>query len=272
MNISLIFLIVLILLPSSSQAAAWLKEVGEGLLIANVQQYTSNKYWNRQGHLKSGPRFNQFSVNPYLEYGAFPCITLGLNPFAKRISQRQQVSKFGLNNITPFALILIRKKDWSSFSAQISYNQPFKSKFFGPNQPPLSVYGIIDRQRYLDLRLLYGTGGTFDKAQTKTWYADGEVSFRRNFDGAADEIHVDFMLGFKILNQKLIFEVKELNTFGLHNPKNNRLPNYSLFTIIPNIQFWMTDTIGFQFGVQQDFYGINIGKGNAPFVALWWKF
>lgn len=166
-----------------------------------------------------------------------------------------------------------QKKDWSSYSIQFSYNQPFKARLFGTNQPSQSAYGIIDRQRYIDVRLLAGAGGEFDKKQSRAWYADGEISYRANFDGAADEVHVDFMLGLKFLDQRLIFEVKEINTFGMHNPKTDFLPDYSLFTIIPNIQLFTRDkTLGLQIGLQQDFYGVNIGKGFAPFVALWWRF
>ncbi len=271
--LSLVLLSIAFLLSTTCNAAAWLQDEGKGLIIANIQQYTSTKYWDREGDLKSGPRFNQFSINPYMEYGAQPNITIGLNPFAKRISQANQVSNFGLNNITPFVLLLVKKKDWTTNSIQFSYNQPFKARSFGANLSSQSAYGIIDRQRYIDVRLLRGTGGTFNKEQSKTWYADAEVSYRANFDGAADEVHVDFMLGLKTLDQRLVFEVKEQNTIGLHNPKSEIWPDYNVCTVIPNIQYFSRDkTVGFQFGVQQDFYGTNIGKGTAPFIALWLRF
>lgn len=274
---SLLLSISLCFYSQTVSSAAWLKGKGEGLLITTAQSYASTQYWDQQGHLKSGPRFNQGSLNPYLEYGLSKKITIGLNPFLKQISQAGNTSKFGLNNITPYARFAVMQKDWDTISFQLSFNQPTKAKKFNNslNVTPASassVYGIIDRYRYLDLRLLLGIGGKLDKIESKTWYADFEMAYRPNFDGATDEFHVDFMFGLKICDQRIIFEIQELNTLRLKNPANITQPNYNLSTIVPNIQVWFTKAIGLQMGVQQDFYGINVGKGKALFMALWWKF
>lgn len=262
-----------LLTPLESYAAAWVRDRGEGLLIANVQQYTSERYWDKQGHLHTGPRYNQFSLNPYFEYGACSNLTIGISPSFYRISQARQVSTFGLNNVIFFGRFLVQKKDWSAFSIQLSYNQPCQSGQFGNAVAPsaLTAYGLISRQRYLDVRLLFGTGGTFDKEQYNTWYADFEGAYRPNFNGAADELHFDMMLGLKTLDATLIFELKELNTISLNNPSNPTKPDYNLVTIIPNIQYWFTPNMAIQLGLQQDVYGTNIGRGTAPFVALWVK-
>lgn len=270
--ILLIFSFCFILLPTRSYAAAWLQPKGDGLIIGNVQPYLSCKYWDKQGNLHSGPCFRQFSINPYMEYGLTSNVTLVVNPTFNSYSQSTQSSSFGLAYVNFGGRVLLHHKDWDTLSFQVLFNQPFKSKNFGSNITPSSQYALAYEQPFLDLRILYGTGGRFDPKEYSTWYADGEVSFRPYFDGAADEVHVDFMLGLKTLNQRLIFELQELNTLSLHNPKNFKQPNYTVFTIMPNVIYWYNKNLATQFGIKQDFYGTNIGRGTAPFIALWIKF
>ena len=260
------------LLPIKSNAAAWLQPKGNGLVIGNVQSYTSCKYWDKQGNLHSGPCFRQFSANPYTEYGLTSKVTLILNPTFLGYSQAGQNSPFGLGYVNLGGRFQLSHKDYDTFSFQILYNQPFKSKNFGNNNIPSAQYTLANQQKYVDLRLLYGTGGKLNTKEYTTWYADAEASFRPYFQGAADEFHIDFMLGLKTLNQRLIYEIQELNTLSLHNPSNYQQPNYNLFTIMPSIIYWYKPNVAFQVGVKQDFYGTNIGRGTAPFIALWVRF
>jgi len=269
-RVGLIFLILLT--PLQSFAAAWLQPKGEGLIIGNIQPYLSCKYWDNQSNLHSGPCFRQFSVNPYMEYGALSRLTLILSPTFLGYSQANESNSFGLGYVNVGGRLLLKKGDYNSFSFQAIYNIPFKSKKFGNTSIPSSQYTLAGEQPYLDLRLLYGTGGKFDPGECNTWYADAEASFRPYFDGAADEFHIDFMLGWKTLHQKLIFELQELNTLSMHNPSNYLQPNYTLFTVMPNMVYWYRPHAAFQFGVKQDFYGNNVGRGTAPFIALWYKF
>jgi hypothetical protein len=269
----LIFLIgTLLTLPVKSYAAAWLQPKGEGLIIGTVQPYLSCKYWDKQSNLHSGPCFHQFAINPYAEYGATSRLTLIVSPTFLSYSQSGEVSPFALGYINLGGRFLIKHKYYDTLSFQVLYNQPFKSQNFGNTATPSAQYAIVNEQYYVDLRILYGTGGRFDRKEYSTWYADAEASFRPYFSGAADEFHIDFMAGYKTLNRRLIFELQELNTISLHNPRNFRQPNYNLFTLMPNVIYWFKPNAAFQFGVKQDFYGNNIGQGTAPFVALWIKF
>jgi hypothetical protein len=260
------------LAPSNSYAAAWLQPKGQGLVIGTIQQYTSCKYWDKQSNLHSGPCFHQFSLNPYVEYGALSNITIGVSPNFSRLSQGGAVSPFGLSNMMVFGRFLIKEHDWTTLSTQIGYNQPFASKNFGNNITPSSIYGITNRQQYLDLRILYGTGGAFDASQYNTWYADFEAAYDPYFQGAADQLQFDFMFGWKTLNRRLVYQIQELNTLTLHNPSNYTQPNYNLFTLIPSVMYWVKPNVAIQVGIQQDFFGYNIGRGTAPFAAVWWKF
>jgi hypothetical protein len=267
-----IFVCLNSLIPLNIYAAAWLQPKGQGLFIGTVQQYTSCQYWDKQSNIHSGPCFHQFSINPYIEYGALTNLTIGINPYFSRLSQGGAVSPFGLSNAMIFGRYAFMQKDWTTFSTQIGYNQPFASSNFGNNQTPSSVYGITNRQHYLDLRILYGTGGPFDSKHYNTWYADVEAAYQPYFNGAADQLHFDFKFGWKTWSSRLAFEIQELNTLSLHNPSNYTQPNYNLFTLIPSAIYWFKPTMAIQLGIQQDFFGNNIGRGTAPFAAIWWKF
>ena len=268
---SIFFFSLIWITPITSYAAAWLQSKGDGLIIGNIQPYLSCTYWDKQSNLHSGPCFRQFSINPYIEYGLLSNLTLVVNPTFNSFSQSGQSSPFGLAYTTVGGRFLLNHKDWNTLSFQALYNQPFKSKNFGNGATPSAQYALANEQPYLDLRILYGTGGQFDPKEYSTWYADAEASFRPYFDGAADEIHVDFMAGFKTLNQRLIFELQELNTISLHNPKNFQQPNYNLYTVMPSVIYWYRKNMAAQLGIKQDFYGNNIGKGTAPFIAFWFK-
>lgn len=271
-------LFILLLFPLNSYSAAWVQEEHHGLIIGNIQDYASCQFWTLQGNLKSGPCFRQFTVNPYFEYGFTQKFTLVLNPFIETFKQSSVFSPFALDNGVISGRYLLWHKDYSAFSTQLGYNQPFRSPNINnvivtsSGVTPSAQYAIINREHYADFRLLYGTGGKLNTNNSNTWYIDLEAAYRPFFDGAADEIHVDFMVGWKVINQRLVLIVQEFNTFGLHNPSNTIQPNYSLFTIQPSMLFWCGKTVGLEAGVKQDFYGNNIGMGTQPFVALWWKF
>ena len=268
-----IFFLTDLLFPCALQAAAWLQPKGDRLIIGNVQQYTSCQYWDINGHLQHGSCFRQFSVNPYVEYGADTKLTLLLSPNFNEFSQSGQKVPFGFENSIIGGRYSLWQKDWSTLSTQLEYNQPIRTGSFGDSTTASSSYALINRQRYLDARLLFGTGGTFDKQLENTWYADFEGAYQENFNGAADEFHVDMMLGWKTLGGRLIFELQELNSITLNNPRNATVPNDNLITLMPNVIYWFElNSWALQLGVSQDVYGTNIGQGTAPFAAIWLKF
>ena len=267
------FLLVILslLFYSHSYAAAWLQPKGTLLTILNNQAYNSCSFWNAQGQLQKGPCFFQYSLAPYFEYGALDKLTLILNPDFDTFNQSAQTVPCGFENIFFGGRYSLWKRDWSQFSLQLSYNQPIRTSLFGDS--PTSVYAIINRMRYLDARLLYGTGGALDKFKSKTWYADAEFAYQPSFSGAADEFRFNFMLGLKTLSERLVFEVQEWNAVSARNADSPTLPDYNIATVMGDIMYWVIPEIfSIQFGIQQDFYGVNIGRGTAPFISLWWRF
>ncbi len=264
---------LILLFPLTVGAAAWLQSKGDSLIIGNAQIYNSCQYWNNQGQLKKGPCFNQFAIAPYYEYGFMKKLTLILNPTFNSFSQSSQSVPFNFENVFIGARYELWQKDWDTLSIQFVENIPIRRGQFGNPATPTAVYAIINRLSYLDARVLYGTGGTFDKDNYNTWYADAELAYQPNFSGGAGETRINFMLGWKTQNSRLVFELQELNAITSHNPSRSNLPSYNLCTAMADIIYWYKPNVAaFQLGLQQDFYGTNIGMGTAPFLSLWWKF
>lgn len=256
---------------STIYGAAWLQPKGNLLTIGLNQAYNSCDFWDQSGELHSGSCFFQYAFAPYFEYGALEKLTLIVNPVFNTFNQGSQAVPFGFENIFFGGRYSLWKKDWTEISAQLGYNQPIRTSLFGSSTT--STYAIINRMSYLDARILYGTGGPTNKEQTNTWYADSELGYEPSFSGASDEIKVNFMVGWKTLNGRLVFEFQEWNAIKTSNPSNNQLPNYNLFTVMGDIIYWFVPgVVGLQAGLQQDLYGTNIGRGTAPIVSLWWNY
>lgn len=255
----------------NANGAAWLQPKGTLLTSLINQAYNSCSFWNQQGQLQKGPCFFQYSLMPYFEYGAADSLTLILNPDFDTFNQSAKTVPFGLENVFFAGRYSLWKKDWSQFSVQLGYNAPVRTSLFGDSTT--SVYAIINRMRYLDARVLYGTGGALDKFQSKTWYADAEIAYQPSFSGAADEMKLNFMLGVKILEGKIGFELQEWNALRSSHAVSSSLPSYNLATVMGNIIYWiLPNVVALQGGIQQDFYGVNIGRGTSPFLSLWWRF
>lgn len=251
--------------------AAWSQPKGNLLSIFTNQAYNSCSFWNTKGTLENGPCFFQYAFAPYFEYGMGEKFTLIANPVFNTFQQSGDVVPFGFENLFFGGRYSLWKKDWSELSVQLGYNQPIRTSLFGNSAS--STYAIINRMRYLDARILYGTGGPTNKEQTNTWYADTEVGYEPSFSGAADEVKVNFMVGWKTLNGRLVFEVQEWNAMRTTNAISSILPSYNLFTFMGDITYWFVPgVVGVQAGLQQDLYGTNIGRGTTPVINLWWNY
>lgn len=255
----------MLMFPLALQASAWLQPKNSGVIVTNIQPSLSCKYWNKQGKLKNGPCFHQFLINPYFEYGYTSYLTIILNPNFLSYSQMREVSHFALGYINMGGRFLIFQKNNYICSLQMLLNQPFKSNKFGKQNGPSSEFALANEEYYLDVRALFGVAGVLKR---NVWYANVETAFRPYFQGAASEFHIDFFIGEKIWNEKLIFEIQELNTLSAHDPANYLQPNYNVFTLVPNMVYWFKSNVAIQIGIKQDFYGNNTGRGTSPFIAF----
>ncbi len=62
--------ILLLFLPATSKAGAWLNRPGESTLINSIYYFHFNKFVTTNGHVQDRPDFMKFEYKPYYEYGA----------------------------------------------------------------------------------------------------------------------------------------------------------------------------------------------------------
>lgn len=262
-----IYIFILLFFPNLIFAAAWVLPKNSALLIVNADWYYNDHFWDADGHLHSGPAYNQFTLNPYLEYGLTENMTIGQNSFFREVWKQNTDTGFKPGDSELFARYRWWHKDYNVFSTQLKFNVPWQHpSFFVSPLPPT----VSNGQYWLEGRLLYGIGGALPKLAKSTWFLSLEGGFQPNFNGAADQINTEAYFGWKSNKEKWVIELKEKNTFTMHNPTKPNAPDFNLATIVPGIIYSINEAFSLEVGVYQDFWGSNIGKGTQPFIALWW--
>jgi hypothetical protein len=257
--------LLLLAQSSISQAGAWLEPKGQWLFIPAAKFYFSSHYWDQNKNLQPTTNYHLYEFNPYFEYGLTNNFTIGINPFVRHADKNQDKTGWHLTDIELLTRYLLWKNDWQVFSTQLSFNFTTRHDFSHDLTPPFLPPTLSDAQDFLKWRLLYGLGGELGQCN---YYLNLEAGIQRNFNGASDQLQGDLTLGWKSPGEKLEILLKSTNSFSLHNKRAIIAPDYSLSTISPSVIWWMTKNVGLQLGVNQDIYGYNVGKGTAPFVAL----
>jgi len=280
------YLIIFLAISKNAYSSAWLQPQYGGFVILQAEPYFSKNSWTKSGKLESQPQYNEFTLTAYAEYGLFPWFTFIISPAFNTYSQSGNKSDFNAGYMNTTGRFKIIQTPGYILSFQVGYNQKFKSKYFGSSSTISNQSTLSEEQNYMDIRIMYGLNETLDlnnpKNQTdigtprttksNNWFVDFELAFRPYFSGGADQIRVDLWGGLKFLDQKIVLELREFNTFTLNNPSSSIEPNYDLFTIRPSIIYWASNHFAIEGGIEQDFFGTNTGMGTAPFGSLWWQF
>lgn len=243
----------------NAQAGAWVQKKDAVLTIYRMDWYVSTHAYDKHRHLHHAPRDRELQINPFFEYGATECLTVGANMLLADVDS--QKSEAGLEDLEIFGRYLLWASDYSVVSTQMLL------KF------PGNVAGVTGARQFdFEWLLLGGTGGRVSRFPNNFWFLDAQGGIRKRFGSPADEIHFDWEVGLKTNHERLWYLFKQTNIFGLHNPSNSRGLNYDLNTIEASVLYWIKRDIAFQVGVKHDFYGRNIGVGTAPFIAAWLQF
>ncbi len=271
-------------ITQKSYASAWVQPKNGGTVIVEAEPYFSCAGWSQKGNLNSQPCFNSFALTGYAEYGVLDWFTFIIAPAFNTYNQSGSVSKFNAGYLTTGGRFQLFRTPGMVLSTSVGYNQRFKSKFFGdPASMGAHQATLSAEQNFLDVRILFGLNetvkengssaqiniGTPRTTKSNNWFVDFELAIRPYFSGASDQIRLDFLGGLKFLNQKLVLELHQFNTFTLHSPTTPNEPDYNLFSIRPSMIYWINNSFGLQIGVQQDFFGTNTSLGTAPFGAMW---
>lgn len=266
----IVFSVSFLLFYGDAFAGAWVQEKGSGLSITTVTWYESDHFWDQDHHLHDGSHYRKLEINPLLEYGVTENFTVGINAFIPDIHAAGQGTNFGVGDVELLGRYRLWKNDYSVLSTQLLVKIP---EAYDSNKLPLLGQGQYD----LEWRLLYGHGWRWGE---HNWYFNVEGGFRKRFGDPADEVHIDWRVGWKSLGDKWVIDFKQENIIGLRNnsgvtpndPFREQSADYDLYKATLSALYWVKPSVGLQAGITQDVYGRNTGRGTAPFVGLWLRF
>lgn len=260
--IRIIIIIFSIFYSTLGYAGAWVQEKGHGLNIFTFRRYISDQTWSSSGSLQGSPIYTKSEIDEYLEYGLTEKLTVGLYLSALQSHSASMGVDRGSNNNA----ILGRYLLWDNQSSVVSV------QVFANRLGPAVEFDIPASNSRFNTgeALLFGTGGSGANIN-QYWFFNALLGLVQRY-AAGDQLQLNLEGGWKFEDKNYWFLLQNYNTL---NPGNLTAPTgtgYNLITIAPSLVYWITKTVGLQFGVAQDIYGQNVGKGTSPFVASWVQF
>lgn len=110
------FLLILVALPSTAFAGAWLQPQGSGFAAVQFNTLRSDEFFDDAGTRQDQNRFSKHEINLYAEYGYTDWLTVGANLFVNRASQGDD-SNIGLADSEFFARMKLA--EYEGFVASI---------------------------------------------------------------------------------------------------------------------------------------------------------
>lgn len=269
-------------LVPQAQAAAWVQPQGKGEVIVQYLQWSSHTTYNRHSSREAYGDHGKSSLkqlNPYVEYGLTPDITLVGNFYLKQ-ARYSNNADYGSRSTTAFGdqEVGIRYNLPPTFAglespwvgaAQWLLVLPTYSRHKDGSKPDVGMGGIGNEFRYSigrPITLLNHTG-----------YIDMGTALRLRTGGPADEWRVDIASGLYLSPKWLM--IGELNQItGLRNGHDNGdnpsldPNNYNQTKLRLSVVRHINETMRVQLGYERYVAGRNTGAGGAPFVGFWWHF
>ena len=183
----LLLLLICLTRATSAQAGAWLQPEGHGLFIGQASYYTTDRYFDGNGTLKSQPRFSKYELQPYAEYGAREWLTVGGSAYAQSVVQ-SGTTNYGLADPELFARMRLYRSDRAILSVQPLVKL---SSHFQDTSPPRGGSKSTDAE----LSALYGRNLRLISDRD---YVDTRIGYRLRNNGLGDQWRGDVALGLGI--------------------------------------------------------------------------
>lgn len=263
--------LISVVLPSPGLAAAWTQKADEGLAIFKLGYYSSDRYWDQAGHRQDTPAYRKLEFNPYLEYGLSDRATLGANAFLLRVEQEGGGDHAGLGDMELFLRYRLRTDGWDSLSMQVLVKIP--GAYDKDAAVPLGA-GQVDAEA----RVLYGRSGVYESGgRQQPWYYDIEAAYRQRYGQPADEIRLDWALGWQP-RPAWTLEFRQENIFAASHQVTtpgspvSRWSDFDLHKVAVGAVYRISPVLYGNAGIGYDVGGRNAGQGIAPFIAVWKRF
>lgn len=185
--------VFLFLIPSVSLAGAWLQPEGKGQWIAQSSYYTNNEFFDANGARTNQDRFTKYELQPYVEYGLTPLLTVGASAYLQQVSQSGE-NNYGIADPEIFSRSVLWKSDHEVLSLQPLIK--FKSRFADEGVPRGG-----SRSTDIELSLLYGRSVHW---LSNNDFIDLRGGYRYRANRLNDQWRFDAMAGIEVAPDWLI--------------------------------------------------------------------
>lgn len=257
--------LILGVLPQLVQAAAWTRPQGDLLILFPMSYTVADEAFDENGDRVDRRRFEMVEFSPLLEYGITDSLTGGLQPKYRHVSVdtlNGKESNSGLAETDLFLRQRLWQRDQAAFSIQGLVKVPIS-----PDEEDPAALGRD--QVDLDIKLLYGNR---HGAGRGTIFYNGELGYRKRFEGPDDEIMANAFLGWTP-GGPWSFILRSANTFGVGNEDGNSEvltagPSFTRHDVQFMAIYRLPNSMAIVGGVSNTYAGENVGVGNTGFMAL----
>ena len=183
----LLSILMLSMTTGSAHAGAWLQEKGSGEFIAQASYFTSDAYFNGKGDSVGQPRYNQYAIQPYLEYGLLENLTVGGSAALQRDTQSGAINS-GVADPQIFARSVL----WRDATQLVSLQPLVK---FASDFEHMSAPRGGSKSTDAELSVLYGRNLNLLSPRD---YFDSSVGYRYRSGSLDNQIHADAALGLEV--------------------------------------------------------------------------
>lgn len=244
----LVLFLAWIAFSETALAGAWTRAPGTSFTAQ------STKFFTTELTSDTDPPFRKIAVSSYIEYGLFEGVTVGgVLDYAMRADGAEE------SLTRAFVRTRLWQGDRDVLSAEVSGGYPLLDALSADNSardvtPDLRVGMAYGRG------LVWGVGG----------WAEAALSFRKRFQSPADEVKLDFTLGYRP-TEKVVLLGQMFGTLGLRN-EGPFGANYDALRLSISAGYRITETRTLLLVVAQDLLGRNIDKGSEVGFTIWTEF
>jgi len=254
------------MLPQVVLGAAWTRPQGDLLFLMPVSYTTADEAFDEDGNRVDRRKFEMVEFSPLIEYGFTDSLTGGFQPKYRQVSVETADGGTVSNSGLAEADVYMRKRLWSRDQAAFAVQGLVKV----PINPDEGHQAALGRDQVdAEIKLLYGNR---HQAGSGRIFYNGEVGFRKRFEGPDDEISINGFIGWAP-GGSMSYILRSANTFGLGNEDGNSEvltagPSFTRHDVQLMASYRMRNAMSIVGGVSTTYAGENVGVGNTAFVAM----
>jgi hypothetical protein len=253
------------LLPQVVLGAAWTRPQGSLLVLAPVSYTVADKAFDDSGNRVDRLRFKMVEFSPLIEYGVTDSFTAGIQPKYRQVSVdtgNGTATNSGLAETDLIARQRLWNRDQAAFSVQGTVKVPIN-----PDEDHEAALG----RDQVDAEVKFMYGNRRPAGAGRIFY-NGEMGFRKRFEGPDDELSINAFIGWTP-GGAWSFIARSANTFGIGNDDENgdvltAGPSYTRHDAQLMASYRLPNAMSVVGGVSTTYAGENVGVGRTGFMAV----